>query len=38
MVARECEKRKSIRRKSKLLLHFDSVTHELEKYKQKLEQ
>lgn len=36
LMARECEKRKTIRRKSKLV-HFDSITHELEKHKQKLE-
>ena len=36
LIARECERRKTIKKKSKLLA-FDSVNHELEKYKQKME-
>ncbi len=35
MMARDCDRRKTMKRKSKLV-QFDSVTHELEKYKQKV--
>lgn len=36
LMARECERRKTNKKKSKLLA-FDSVNHEMEKYKQKMQ-